>query len=137
MTVHPCTVTKGFGVVPRPFAALRAVNPASITLLGSSDGGKSKSTFRAKKNKENKAPSFPRTTAWMQEVEQRRSSCRGGNPTSQPAKRKRSGSPPARGRRKRRERPRQLTPARTRDPIAPAGDHIAAGGCAGCGYRRR
>jgi len=61
VTVHPCTVTKGFGVVPRPFASLRAVNPASITLLGSSDGGNVKSTLREKMNpKEKMNLSFPR-----------------------------------------------------------------------------
>ena len=41
LTVHPCTVRKGFGFLPRPFAALRAVNPDSTALLGSSNGRKS------------------------------------------------------------------------------------------------
>ncbi len=47
VTAHPCAVTKGFGIVPRPSTALRAVNPAYATLLGSSDGGNDKGTLRA------------------------------------------------------------------------------------------
>ena len=56
VTVHPCTVTKGFGFLPRPFVSLRAVNPDSIPLsfalppvVGSSNGRIVKSTLRAKR----------------------------------------------------------------------------------------
>ena len=95
---------------------------ASITLsfalpsvVGSSDGKKGKSTLRAKKNRENKAPSFPR-------------------------RRESSVFTPGRSHwipafvgmtRKIKKMPEPPTPLEPGPPFAPAGDSVLAAGCAG------